>query len=153
MKNLYLMCAIFASCSVFAQNTIKQKYYSKDSIPKFILFEETNYKSGMDASIFKEHLKLTSDDEFKLISESEDELGETLKKYQQYYKGVKVEYGNYRIHLHYSNIKAISGNYVKPVKISTKPLFSEQSALEMALMHVNAKTYLWDQPGMEKWIK
>ena len=143
----------FATCNVFAQITVKEKYYGKDSIPKFVLFEKAKYKNGMEITLFREHLKLTNDDEFRLTVKFDDEIGETHKKYQQYYKGVKVEYGNYQVHLHQNKVKAISGNYVKPVKISTKPVLSAQSSLEIALKHINAKTYLWDYPEMENWVK
>lgn len=153
MKNLFLICVILLSHNVLAQFSIKKKYYDKDSIPTFVLFEETNYENGMETTLFKEQLKLTDNDELKLLGEFDDRLGETHKKFQQYYKGIKVEYGNYRLHIHQNKLKAISGNYVQQVKIPTIPVLPKQSALDLALNYINAKTYLWDLPNIEQWIK
>jgi Zn-dependent metalloprotease len=153
MKNLFLACLIIAANTVFAQTIVKEKHTDKNGNPKLILFEETEYSPGQEFEIFREQLNLGSDDELKQINEFTDEIGETHRKYQQYYKGLKVEYGNYKVHIQHNKIKAVSGNFVKPAKILINPQITEKQAFDFALKSVNAKTYLWDYSEMENWIK
>ncbi|MGD9977862.1 MAG: M4 family metallopeptidase [Bacteroidales bacterium] len=151
MKKILIFIAIvLLHFTLFAQLAVKEKYMGNDSIPRLIVFEENNLKSAV-SSVFKEHLNLTQDDDLVYKSEFTDDLGETHQIYQQFYKGIKVESGIYKMHTKNGMIKAISGNFVKSDIISTVPTLPEKDALELAIKEIGAKTYIWDQIKDNEW--
>ena len=63
--------------------------------PRFIDFEDEgiNYTTNKITYLFKERLGLrTPEDELREYQSETDDLGYTTKKYQQYYKNIKVEF-------------------------------------------------------------
>lgn len=69
----------------------------------------------------------------------------TIEKFQQYYKGIKVEFGTI------SSISLAGGNtvmqmefYSVPNNFNTAPVVNENAALQNALQAINAKKYVWE---------
>jgi len=75
-------------------------------------------------------------------------LGIKHKRFQQYYKGLKVENAEYLLHGKDDNIEVINGDFQHINIDDVKPTFNEQQALEKALEFVGAKMYKWEDP---KW--
>jgi Zn-dependent metalloprotease len=96
---------------------------------------------------------LTNDDDLKKVNTKNDKLGFTHEKYQQFYKGVKIENAEYNIHLKDDRIESINGNFKKIEKLYIKPEISADLAFKKALDYINANEYLWQIPEMEEWIK
>ncbi|MDR0657416.1 MAG: M4 family metallopeptidase [Mediterranea sp.] len=95
-------------------------------------------------------------DEWKLSTkrkEIKDDNNSTHTFYQQYYKGIKVEGGEFSVHATRDSIRSILGvfEWVGDLDINAK--LSEQEALEYALKYTGAEIYKWQVPEEEVWIK
>ena len=110
-------------------------------------------KMQSDTLFLKSILKMKNDDGFKSILESNDELGFTHKKFQQYYKGIKVENALYLIHGKDGIIETINGDFQSVNIPSVTPSINELQALGKALDFVNSKKYKWEDEAFEKFIK
>jgi bacillolysin len=98
-------------------------------------------------------LQTKLDDELRLTKDTTDNLGITHLRYQQYYKGIKVDNAEYLVHGANQTIETINGDF-QDIAISViVPSLSEQQALYDALNFVNAKKYKWQDKGLEKLIK
>jgi bacillolysin len=107
-----------------------------------------------DASVLlKNMLQTKTDDGFQLTKESKDNYEITHQRYQQYYKGVKVEGSEYLVHSKKGNIETINGNFQEIYTSSVMPSINEQQALAKALGFVNAKKYKWEDNETEKFLK
>jgi Zn-dependent metalloprotease len=72
----------------------------------------------------------------------------SLQKLQQFYKGVKVEYGIANISSKADNIQFIQSEFYSiPDDFSVEAKFNESNALSSALSFVNAAVYEWQLPG------
>lgn len=75
------------------------------------------------------------------------------KKYQQFYKGIKVEFGIQNSVSENENLKTINGKYVEIQNIEIKPKLTEREALNFALKAVGAKEYMWEKKENEEFLK
>ena len=66
-----------------------------------------NRKMKNDTIFLKAVLKAKKEDGFRLKSEITDDLGVTYKKFQQYYKGIRVDNAEYILHGRDGNIACI----------------------------------------------
>ncbi|NOQ23818.1 MAG: hypothetical protein GQ564_00510, partial [Bacteroidales bacterium] len=150
----------FSTCLInFAnaqdQSIIELQVKDKDNIPSFIIFKEAgkSYKKGQEKDVFKEYLKLTGNDDLKKVRTNKDELEFTHEKYHQFYKGIKVEFAEYNVHLKDGKIESINGDFKRIGKIDLTPEISEEVALQKALDYIGASEYMWEIKEMEEWIK
>lgn len=105
-----------------------------------------------DTSFLKSVLHAGKDDSFRLLSTVASKDNER-KKYQQYYKGLRVEKSEYIISGKNGQIYSIAGDF-KVINISSvEPAISEEDALKRALSYVNSKKYKWEDESYEKFIK
>jgi len=79
-----------------------------------------------------------------------DKKGGIHKKYQQYYKGIKVEYGTMIVHLRNGKVTSINGELYNPKDLNLVSSLTPTNALNKAITHVNAKAYLWDSTEQSK---
>lgn len=137
------------------ESLVQLKVKDKDSIPTFIKFKkkEKRFNKGQEKAVFKKYLKLTGNDELKKVHSKKDNLGFTHEKYQQYYKGIKVEFARYNVHSREGKIDLINGHFRRIGNIKIIPEISEEIALQKALEYIGASEYMWEIPNMEEWIK
>ncbi len=109
---------------------------------KQVVFDETQSKTS--SQLIYEFLEPSSDEEFVLLKSTEDVLGFTHEKYQQYYKGVKVEYGTYTIHRQAGNAKSMNGEYTMIDDFDVTPALRPSQALTSAINQIGASKYLWE---------
>lgn len=153
-KRLLPVACLFATITAFSQglDTLEIKRNESGKI-LFARFKPNNDRKFTDASDFlKTVLQAKQEDEFRIIKSTQDELGMTHQRYQQYYKGIKVEHAEYLVHNKNGMVETINGDF-KDVKTSVQPTITEQSALTQALLFVNAKKYKWEDPALEEFIK
>lgn len=106
-----------------------------------------------DLQFLQSVLQGKKEDSFILTSEISNESGGTHRKYQQYYRGLKVENAEYLVHGRNGVIETINGNYESIKILSITPALNEQLALRNALDFVNSKAYKWEDESYEKFIK
>ncbi len=91
---------------------------------------------------------MTSDDEMRLVGRFKDQLGFIHEKFQQYYRGVKVEGATYTAHIHGGRIETLSGDFQKVKDLRASPTIPSRVAYLGALQHVGAQAYAWDADHM-----
>ncbi len=151
-----LLSACFLSVFFNTVNAQSIKSAHENGSPSLITFEknkeEDHFKNRAKAAstsnnpmvILKQYLSLTAEDEFRVIKNTTDDLGYDHYKYQQYYKGVKVDFAIYNIHYKKGKLYAINGEYQAIQDLNVIPGISEEKALNNALGHVNATQYVWE---------
>ena len=115
------------------------------TFPKMIRFEQP-VNVGQKHTLFTQHLEATADDQMLPVKTFSDHLGFTHEKYQQYYKGIKVEGATYTLHMKGGQVSHMSGSFEYLRDIDINPSISAAAALAAATGHVGANQYAW-QPG------
>jgi Zn-dependent metalloprotease len=155
---LLLIC-FFLSISSKAQqgNGILSSSKSKDGRLRFIKFQSAQAgKVKVDTSVgnIKKILNLGSNHSLvaQLLSRGsvDEKVGSNSshKKFLQYFKGVKVEFGVLNIVAKGASLDALTGEYF-PMddNFSTSPSLSEQVALQRAIEFIGAQEYSWEDPS------
>jgi Zn-dependent metalloprotease len=137
----------FAAQAQDASRAAVQRVNGPDGLPEFVQFAATARPSDTRAA-FAAALPLTQNDELRAARSEADELGFTHEKFQQYYKGVKVEHATYTAHRRNGVVESLSGDFEQPTAdLSTRPGLSADAALASALGFVRARQYMWQVPG------
>nr|WP_315200722.1 M4 family metallopeptidase [uncultured Flavobacterium sp.] len=123
---------------------------------EYIKFKETRINSDEKSvkDFFKKQFDLKNDDDFKL--EPKHNLTENnleSKKYQQFYKGIKVQYAIKNVVSEKGNLKTITGKHVAISNMNITPKLTEDEALSFVLTNIGAKSYMWEDEENEKFIK
>ncbi len=100
----------------------------------------------------KQQYHFNSNVDFRLKNE-EQHSEIKYQKLQQYYKGVKVMYGEMVVSSKRDNLKSLNGHFVDVDNIGTTPNLSEQAALDRVLNQIRATTYAWQYPIFEGMLK
>lgn len=110
-------------------------------------------------------LRMSYDDELRLISTRKDNIGYDLEFYEQYYNGVPVEYGAYSVHAKNGIVETIFGNYRKidvvtglgqsteKSGLQTIPVLTEKQALNKAIEFIGAKKFQWEDANAESALR
>ena len=133
------------------ENEIKQKVAGANGSPKMIVFNKSaKYNLSQSKQVLKQQLKLNQNDDFKKLKSENDRIGFTHEKYQQYHKGIKVEFGTYTMHAKNGNIESMSGEFYETENINGVPKLSKSQGLQAAMNHIGAKAYLWEDAAASK---
>ncbi|RPD49518.1 T9SS C-terminal target domain-containing protein [Hymenobacter sediminis] len=111
------------------------------------------YKFSEAGKALREQLQLSSDDQMVPTKTASDNLGYVHEKYQQFYKGIRVEHADYTVHARQGDVTGISGQFERLLALSTTPSLSAEAALERALAFVGAKKYMWEDAREEAGLK
>ncbi|GAB3865783.1 hypothetical protein GCM10028824_05170 [Hymenobacter segetis] len=104
--------------------------------------------------VLRQELALTTNDELRPLRTETDELGMVHQRFQQYYRGVKVEHGELSVHARTGRIESLSGELLRAAAMpAVQPGLSESMALQHALQSVGAKVYQWQVPGEEQALR
>ncbi len=128
--------------------------YAQKQPTTFIkLDKSTNYSLQNAKQIIKENLKMSTKDNLIKIKTEKDKLGFTHEKYQQTFKGIKVEFGTYTVHAKNGSIKSMNGELFSTKEINTTPSISKQTALNRAIAYVGAEKYMWEEKNVFNYTK
>lgn len=123
--------------------------YSKESKrPTFVEFNTSgaNFRLAVANPVeaMKEALMLRADDDLVSTKQEADGIGFVHTKYQQTYKGVPVQGGEYIAHQKAGKLDCISGVFLDINELSVNPSLTEAAALSKALAFVGATKYKWE---------
>lgn len=158
MKNIKLITKVLSCILIFsnvasAQTTLNREMYSiakASSKPGWINLDE-NANLNI-ATLFTENkiaFGLSNEDEMRLRKTETDHLGYKHYRFEQYYKGIRVDGGQYIVHqnndglLYSANGKIISG-LNKNVSIT----LNENAALEKGKAATGAKSFAWEDANL-----
>jgi len=97
---------------------------------------------------------LNNHDEMVVTKTWDDEYGYSHNRYQQYYKGIKVEGAEYSEHFkNECRLEVAHGKIVENLGINANPSLGEREALEAALEEIGAERYAWQDLDWERSIK
>jgi len=156
-KTTTTLLATFISSLFFAQEkTMEIKNAKVDfnssltNLPLQVSFEETAHIGNSQFnSWFKNDLLKNQSAELIETKNERDALGYTHKRYQQYYKGYKIEGSMIIAHAKNNEVKSFNGEWYNSFNITNTSSLSEQDALSAALRKINAKKYKWENHAEE----
>lgn len=148
MRKVYLLFLLlcFAYCSLNAQkiDTVEVSRNKDGAISEVKLNEEDTTRPNMKqaVSFLKRLHNSPSDVEFRLLKKVDQ--GEfNHQRFQQFYKGIKVEGSQYIVHSKDDLIESSNGGYAPLDNISVTPSISEKSAVQLAISNSPSKQFDW----------
>jgi len=148
-----LLLGGLATSGAYAQDysRVQSKVLNDNGTPFLVQFrsEGAAYKMSEASAVLREQLQLSNDDQMVQAKTEADELGFVHEKYNQYYKGVKVEHSTYTLHGRQGAVQSISGEFERISNLNVTPTLSADAALKSALSFVGAQKYMWQEAGEE----
>ncbi|MCD6011822.1 MAG: C-terminal target protein [Flavipsychrobacter sp.] len=144
----------FLCVSVYGQSSKKNK--NPDAAPRSIYFDNgVSWREDQAQELFKEYLDIDGlIHTMELVSSTTTKNGITVKRYNQYFKGVKVMHGTYTLTCKNGMVAFITGNFYKiESPTATTPTINEGDALNYALSFVGAEKYMWEDLAEERRIQ
>ncbi|MDJ0364820.1 M4 family metallopeptidase [Hymenobacter sp. H14-R3] len=135
---------------------VQQKTLAQDGQPTLIEFSPAGKLTARAAEgeqVIRRQLALGTNDQLRPARTETDQLGFSHQKFDQYYKGVKVEHATYTAHARGGQIESLSGDFEKVGELSVTPALSADAALARALAAVGAKKYMWQDAREEAGLK
>ncbi|TQD40628.1 M4 family metallopeptidase [Haloflavibacter putidus] len=142
MKNHSILISI--TCVFFLIPIINQAQSGPQEPTKLQVFEQEEFWINDGEAFLKDYLNLSSANSFEKIVKQTDHLGYIHEKYQQYYNGIKVEFGSSVLHSKNGRLASISNNVFPINNLKTDLGLSKEDALESAINFVKAEEYLWE---------
>lgn len=154
MKNIskvvFMISFFIFGCSAIlsAQNKNDEKKNAKEP-SKLVVFDASqSYSLQNSTEILKEVLNPSPHTSFSILKQEQDPLGFTHKKMQQYFNGIKVEFGTATLSSKDGMVQTLNTAYF-PIAddFGTTPSIGNSQALNSALAHVGATKYMWQNPA------
>ncbi|NHN25671.1 T9SS type A sorting domain-containing protein [Flavobacterium jejuense] len=115
------------------------------------LYLTSNKNSSEQALVqFAKLYDLNDNYSFEQLYSNEDRIGQIHRKYGQFYKGIKVEFGTVITHSKEGKIRMINGELYNANELSLVPQLSANVCLQLAIQKINATTYLWQNEMQAK---
>ncbi|WP_426493679.1 M4 family metalopeptidase thermolysin [Leptospira interrogans serovar Grippotyphosa] len=123
-----------------SNGTINFVRFNSDLVP---------YSRSQASEVLKTYLQIPTEYTPKLVRSNESN-GQVLDRFQQYYKGIKVENKIYTVVSKDNRIEFMGGDFSGIEQdLNITPNLSKEDALSKALVHFGAKKYLWESPERE----
>jgi Zn-dependent metalloprotease/chitodextrinase len=140
-----------ATQTIVAQNKTDEPKEVKRPANLLILDDSKSYSLQNSSDLLNDILGPQTEISFTPIKQEQDKLGYTHQKLQQYYSGVKVEFGTVSLHSAAGTIKAVSSEFY-PIQegFNITPGISNTLAFNRAISHIGAQHYMWEYPDAAK---
>lgn len=99
---------------------------------------------------FSKEFKLSKGVNFQKITSNTDRMGYVHDKYQQFFKGLKVEFGIAIVHSKDGKAKLVNGELYAIENQTIQPILNSEQGLTKAMQHINAQSYLWENEVQSK---
>jgi Zn-dependent metalloprotease len=164
--NLILLTGVQAQKSVMreyhgqeARTILPEAVYLQEGrqtiYPAFVKLDESS--EILESEFFtwlKQSLKTNNQVDFVHIKSEKDELGFTHSRYLQTFMGVPVDKSTYILHTKEGLVKSFNGIALDlKGTLNPNPALKEQEALQNALSHYKADTYMWEDAFWENELK
>ncbi|WP_421879677.1 choice-of-anchor D domain-containing protein [Marinoscillum sp.] len=157
-KTALILLAFFLSLSVFAQQEHQKALKEVPQASKVILNRSktpsfVQFKAGIRS--VDEVVIPGLSDQLRLTKKRSvtDQIGQIHERYSQTYKGLEILGADYIFHKSNDQIKSANGHLVSGVEVNTTPDLSEAEALQIALAHIGASQYMWEEARNESFLK
>ncbi|SHL39452.1 M4 family metallopeptidase [Hymenobacter psychrotolerans] len=134
---------------------VQSKDLNDNGTPYLVQFKAdvAAYQLNQATQLLRDQLQLTSDDQLLPLKSEADDLGFAHEKFQQYYKGIKVEHATYSVHARGGKVQSISGQFERVRGLNVTPSLSADAALQQAMAFVGARKYMWQDEREEASLK
>ena len=140
-KLFYFFIALFSIFSLFSQK--KDKLKENVAFQKTLKFNlETDNKSAVEQ--FTKQFKLGKENSFVEKTTSVGKNGVAHTRQQQFYKGLKVEFGTLITHSQDEIVKSVNGELYNAEGLNLIPTLSKIDGLNLAIANTKATSFLWD---------
>ncbi|NML66291.1 T9SS type A sorting domain-containing protein [Hymenobacter sp. RP-2-7] len=164
MTNKYYAAALLASAALLPQLAraqdgakVQQKAVGADGQPTLVAFSaaaRATLSATNAAQVLRQQLPVGRYDELRAARFEADPQGFTHQRFEQYYRGVKVEHASYTVHARQNQVQSISGDFeAVDEQLSVQPTLGADAALSRALASIGARRYMWQEPGMEAFLQ
>ncbi len=102
---------------------------------------------------YKKAFGLSDDNELKPFQVFSDQLGQTHQRCKQYYQGLELAEVQYLLHEKNGRLFHAHGRMIHGLALETRPVLPEAQALQRALDHIQAESYLWQNKANENALK
>lgn len=151
MKKQLLTLGIFGIVlgfaeSLSAQDFVEKKITSENGGVSLVVFKaNSGMNSGSAQNLFRDILKLNSDQRLTLFKTATDFTGKFVdEKYQLFLKNIKVDGGIYNLHYENGNLSSMNGQVFYDETTPSAPEISAAAAFEEAVKSVGAQKYMWE---------
>ncbi|NND63325.1 MAG: peptidase M4, partial [Flavobacteriaceae bacterium] len=151
IKKFYLLFFSLTVCSygyaqVLSQNKTDEKRNVKKPPSLMVLNEAQTYSLQNTPQLFQELFSPSPQNSFSTTHQFQDQLGFTHQKMQQFYQGIKVEFGTVTLHSKGDKITSLSSEFYPIEEFDITPRLSNTQAFNKAISHIGAQNYLWEYP-------
>lgn len=147
-KNYFLIaCAVLA----FANEGVAQhsKYDEDVAYQKTLVLDAPSTKD-FAVSKFEQLYKLDKNYSYQTIRTTTDVTGMSHERIQQYYKGIKVEFGVFILHSKEGKVVSVNGELYNASATNIIPSLTKESAFLNAVNATGAVKYLWEDQEQAK---
>ncbi|WP_324674592.1 M4 family metallopeptidase [Hymenobacter sp. GOD-10R] len=132
-------------------NRVQRKLVAEDGTPAFVHFKPGSqaYSLSEARKALTDQLQLTKNDQVLQTKAETDQLGFVHERFDQYYRGIKVEHASYSVHARQGTIESISGHFAPIKELNVTPSLTATAALQRALDYVDARKYMWQDATEE----
>lgn len=124
----------------------------KGKAQKKMTFDSHLSKSKAIESFSKKN-QLDSNISFVSKGLKTEQDGFTHERHQQFYKGIKVEFGTLISHSENDKVESINAEVYRVENFDINPKLDPKYCLQLALKQVNAVKYLWEDASQSKIVK
>ncbi|TGE15274.1 M4 family metallopeptidase [Hymenobacter elongatus] len=134
---------------------VQQKVLAENGTPELIAFraDAPAYTLNDARKAFAEQLQLSNNDQMLQAKTEVDQLGFAHERYQQYYKGIRVEHASYVLHARQGVVQSMSGSFERIERLNVTASLTAQTALQSALRFVGARKYMWQDAAEEAGLR
>ncbi len=123
------------------------------SMPKNVLMKSAQYSITDAVSAMKSILPMLANDQYQMLYARQDEKGMTHQRYQQYYDGIKVEFGNYIVHAQNGKITSMNGDFISTASLDMQAKLSSIQAIDIAKALSGARKFRYEDLEEESLLK
>lgn len=154
MRNIFRTALLLTiGISASAQQSIHEVATADKQANWWTFNTGKNISSSTFFQNYQESMGFDNNYSFTLLKNSNDNLGLTHARYQQNYKGVKIEGAQFILHSRGGKLYKANGRLVKALQGSSNPSVTFKEALNTAKQLTGASSFYWENPKMEAWIK
>lgn len=151
MKTTYLsMLSLFVVALTFAQEKNKLQ---EGVAHQTTIFHSSNISKAEALATFAKTYKLDGNNTFQAYRTSTDRLGVTHERHQQYYRGIKVQFGSVITHSKDGQVLSTNGELYNTNALEITPSITRNEGFAKALSFTNASSYLWEDSAQAQLVE
>jgi bacillolysin len=148
MKSLYLSISFSLCLSIaFAQ----EKNKIEEGVPhQKTISHKGQLTKNQALNTFAKTYKLDSNNTFEAFRSSTDRIGVVHERHQQYYKGLKIQFGVAITHTANGIVKSTNGELYSAGNLDITPTLSKLDGFNTALALTKATSFLWEDENQAR---